>query len=259
MSPKAAQTCFVISPIGEPDSEVRKNADQVLKHIIQPVVEGLGYEAVRADSVSDPGLISKSILRHILEDELLVADLSGHNPNVFYELAVRHATGKPVVQIISAEDRIPFDVSDIRTIQYTLDLDGVDQAKAKLKSYIDSLEGGAKADTPISDVLRLLNIKTTEPPDSALAQVIEELQRIPEYLESLELRLVGRMAEQFTVASEPGTIQDRAAMMLFEKMFEDPAKARDVISMITRLPGVSAGSPRASVVQRRGAPKKRKS
>jgi hypothetical protein len=48
---------------------------------------------------------------------LVVADLSFHNPNVFYELALRHALGKPTVHVIRTQDRIPFDIEQFRTIR----------------------------------------------------------------------------------------------------------------------------------------------
>ena len=47
----------------------------------------------------------------------MIADLSFHNPNVFYELAIRHAARLPVVQIIRLADRIPFDLHQVRTIR----------------------------------------------------------------------------------------------------------------------------------------------
>ena len=52
-----------------------------------------------------------------MKSKLVVADLSFHNPNVFYELAIRHAARLSVVQIIRKTDRIPFDLNQVRTIQ----------------------------------------------------------------------------------------------------------------------------------------------
>ncbi|MBN2209187.1 MAG: hypothetical protein JW759_07815 [Candidatus Coatesbacteria bacterium] len=95
-----AKVCFVIAPIGDPDSDVRKRSDQVVKHVIHPALKPLGYEAVRADQISEPGMITTQIIQHIIDDALLIADLSGRNPNVFYELAIRHALRKPYMQLI---------------------------------------------------------------------------------------------------------------------------------------------------------------
>lgn len=89
---KEKKVCFVIAPIGEEESETRKRSDQVLKHIITAPVEGLGYEVIRADKISEPGIITSQIIEYIVDADLVVADLTERNPNVFYELALRHAT-----------------------------------------------------------------------------------------------------------------------------------------------------------------------
>ena len=85
------KTCFVISPIGEPESDTRKRADKILKYVIDPSVERRGYKAVRADHISEPGMITSQVIQHIVDDDLVIADLTDRNPNVFYELALRHA------------------------------------------------------------------------------------------------------------------------------------------------------------------------
>src|SRR3954453_18320013 len=98
-----SKTCFVISPIGAADSPQRKRADIVLKHIFKHALEPLGYAVVRADEISQPGSITLQVLERVLESDLVIADLTDHNPNVFYELAVRHASQKPVIHVIAAD------------------------------------------------------------------------------------------------------------------------------------------------------------
>lgn len=132
---------FIISPIGDPGSEIRKRADAILKYVIEPPLSECGYKAVRADKISEPGIITSQVITHIMNDPLVVADLTGHNPNVFYELAVRHAIKKPVVQLIHKGERIPFDVSTTRTIQIDhQDLQSVDEAKQELVKQIRAAE-----------------------------------------------------------------------------------------------------------------------
>lgn len=112
-------TCFYVTPIGDDDSEVRKHADVFLGHLVEPAIEMLdkGLGVVRADQIENPGLISAQVIQHLLHSRLVVADLSFHNPNVFYELAIRHATGKPTVLLCRTGDELPFDISDVRTIR----------------------------------------------------------------------------------------------------------------------------------------------
>lgn len=127
--------CFVIAPIGEEKSETRKRSDQVLRHIISPAAEKCGYDTVRADEIDRPGIITSQVIQRVVDDDLVVADLTDSNPNVFYELAIRHALGKPLVQIIKKGENIPFDVAGTRTISVDhKDLDNAEAAKEDIVS-----------------------------------------------------------------------------------------------------------------------------
>lgn len=111
--------CFYVTPLGGDGSEPRKHADVFLGHLVEPAVEalGMGLRGVRADHIDNPGLITAQVIQHLLHSRLVIADLSFHNPNVFYELAIRHATGKPTVLVCRSGDTLPFDISDLRTIR----------------------------------------------------------------------------------------------------------------------------------------------
>lgn len=113
------KTCFYITPIGEEESEERRHADLLLGQIIEPAIDALGLElaVVRADKMTQPGMISQQILQHVLGARLVVADLSFHNPNVFYELAIRHATKLPTVLLSRTAERVPFDIADLRVVR----------------------------------------------------------------------------------------------------------------------------------------------
>ena len=147
--------CFVIAPIGEPESDTRKRSDQILQHIIRPAVESCGYKAVRADKMDEPGMIPNQIIRHVVDDPLVIADLTGQNANVFYELAIRHAIRKPLVQIIDKVEDIPFDIGAMRTIQVDhQNPESVEEAKTKIRKQIQSLEASPSSlENPISEAL----------------------------------------------------------------------------------------------------------
>jgi len=111
--------CFIIAPIGAEGTETRKRSDQVLKHMIEPAASACGFQALRADRISASGTITDQIIQHIIEAPLVIADLSEHNPNVFYELAIRHALRRPYVQMIHKSFLpIPFDLSSTRTVLF---------------------------------------------------------------------------------------------------------------------------------------------
>jgi hypothetical protein len=111
------KTCFYIAPIGDDGSDFRRHSDLFLGSIVEPALDQLGLKVVRADAIDKPGFITRQIIDYLMKSKLVVADLSFHNPNVFYELAIRHAARLPVVQIIRKSDRIPFDLNQVRTIQ----------------------------------------------------------------------------------------------------------------------------------------------
>lgn len=112
-----SKICFYITPIGEPDSEQRRHSDLFLSSIVEPAIEEFHLQLIRADDISEAGMITRQVLEHIVHAQLVIADLSYHNPNVFYELSLRHACRKPTVQLIRASDRIPFDLDQFRTIR----------------------------------------------------------------------------------------------------------------------------------------------
>lgn len=111
-----SNVCFLVTPIGEEGSEQRMHADLMLGSLVEPALEGLGMRLVRADRISTPGMITAQVIDHLVRAPLVIADLSFGNPNVFYELALRHASRLPAVQIIRAGDHLPFDVGQFRTV-----------------------------------------------------------------------------------------------------------------------------------------------
>ncbi len=187
--------CFVIAPIGEPDSDTRKRSDQVLRHIIRPAVEQCGYNAVRADEIDKPGVITSQVIQHVVNDPLVVADLTETNPNVFYELAIRHAIRKPLVQIIKKGERIPFDVAGLRTVIFDhRDLDSVESAKNEIIDQIRSLEEDKQEiETPISISLDLQILRQSDKPEErSLADLVAAVSNLSVNLSKLEEKVTSQ-------------------------------------------------------------------
>ncbi|MET4633843.1 hypothetical protein [Kaistia defluvii] len=149
-------TCFYITPIGAIDSEQRKHSDLFLGSFVEPAISSFGLNVVRADSIDKPGVITKQIIEYIVKSRLVIVDLSYHNPNVFYELAIRHMMRLPIVQIIRKSDSIPFDINQMRTIIIdTTDIFSLVPKIATYQSEISSqvrraLENSDAVETPIS-------------------------------------------------------------------------------------------------------------
>jgi hypothetical protein len=118
------QTCFVDMPFGkkvDPKTGVTVDFDQVFHQGIRPAVEAAGLQCIRGDQEETGGLIHTAMFARLLLAEFVVADMTTANPNVFYELGVRHAarpyTTIPIFATIGAP---PFDVNGVRAIPYEL-------------------------------------------------------------------------------------------------------------------------------------------
>lgn len=143
---------FVVTPIGGTDSTTRRAADGLIASVLEPLLEGMGYEVFVAHKISLTGSITKQVIEHVLEDDLVICNLSELNPNVMYELAVRHATGKPVITLAEQGTRLPFDIADERTIFYTNDMRGVAELSPALRSAITESAERPDQDNPITRV-----------------------------------------------------------------------------------------------------------
>lgn len=165
-----ANICFYITPIGDEGTDVRKHADMMLKHLLEPVCKSMfSLEVIRADKIERSGLITRQIFEQLARASLCVADLSFSNPNAFYELGVRHVFKLPTIQLIRKGDKIPFDVSQGRTITidtsdiYTV-MDRFDAARRELAEHvrhIQKLGSDVGEDNPVN--VYLPGVKVTLP------------------------------------------------------------------------------------------------
>lgn len=182
-------TCFVISPIGEEGSEIRERSDKLFEYVISPALEEYSYEPIRADHIDSPGIITSQIVEHVVESPIIIADLTGKNANVFYELAIRHAYQKPVIQLIDSDENIPFDVAATRTIQIDIsDIESVDSAKSEIQDQIETIEQeGTRIENPISVAVDLKHLRESgDPEDRKMAEVLESINELHTNMRSLE-------------------------------------------------------------------------
>jgi hypothetical protein len=192
------KTCFFVSRIGEENSEERKFSDDLLAYIIDPVVGPLGYaKPIRADDITKPGTITSQVFDHLWTADLVVADLTGANPNVFYELAVRHLSKKPFVQMILKGEKLPFDVAPERTIHFGFDVQFVESTKKQLGAMVKSAEEGP-CENSLSRAIEYTFVKNDVPVGKAMIlDILSHLQQIENQLEQRQpARLFGQIAEQ---------------------------------------------------------------
>ena len=179
-----AKLCFVIGPIGDEDTPIGTNADWLLKGIVKPTLAAppFDYSVKRADEIAEPGLITDQVIAATLDAALVIADLSGRNPNAFYELAIRHMAGRPVIHMIRAGERLPFDVKDYRAIVYSIGHpNDIEQARRALAAQAKAVE--ATGYEPRNAIARL-----RKPPTGADREE-KLIAALSTKLERLDLRL----------------------------------------------------------------------
>lgn len=197
-SPNAAEpaqkTCFVISPIGEDGGETRRHADKVLKHLVMKAVPP-EFDIVRADKIADPGLITNQVIALIESAELVIADLTGQNPNVFYELALRHALRKPIIQIVKQGESIPFDIHAVRTVVYNIyDPDLLEIGQAQLAQFVQYVTAeGYIPESPFTVAIPAAGEqKVTE--GEAANIILNEIQRLSIRMQNIESKISTNMS-----------------------------------------------------------------
>lgn len=134
------KSSYIICQIGKPDSEERKWANFVRENIIKPAMKDCGYaEPSRADD-PDTDLIMMDIIAQMFNADLVVADLTDFNPNVFYELSIRHCANKPVIRLIRDDQMPPFDLAGNKVIFISRDHEKVLESILEIKERVKAIE-----------------------------------------------------------------------------------------------------------------------
>lgn len=203
-----SRSVFVISPIGSSGTPEHRRYRQTLEYIVKKAFVGADWSVVRADEETSPDSITTQVIGRIVESDLIVADLTDHNPNVFYELAVAHGFKKPVIHMMQDGQKVPFDVVDQRVIFYDLTDpeslykaqaglinaakwldDNPNQSRNPLSAYnqfsaISSASGGGEAGAAVAEALGTLSrqvarldarVRDLDEPDSPFNERMNEL------------------------------------------------------------------------------------
>jgi hypothetical protein len=185
--------CFFITPLGAEGSEVRNRSDE-LQSIISEVLAEHDLTIVRADNIDEPGMITQQIVRAILRSQMVFADLTGANANVYYELGVAHSLSRPLVTLIDKARNLTFDTAHDRAIvigdEGTITLAQARQVKVALQQFVTSvLSGGYRARNVVTEAGSLVavdNLSVDDPVLSMLSQTHDDIAKIRERLEELD-------------------------------------------------------------------------
>lgn len=174
------KSCFVITPIGPDNSPTRRATDGLISAVIKPVLTDMGFDIYVAHEISTPGSITRQVIQHVLDDHLVIANLTELNPNVMYELAVRHCVGLPTVVLAEMGTKLPFDISDERTVFFNNDMYGTVDLKSSLADAIQASFLVVEPDNPVFRVRksRLMSDVNPDDPQRYLMKKIEDFETL---------------------------------------------------------------------------------
>jgi tetratricopeptide (TPR) repeat protein len=227
LSPKDTmdKICFVIMPYGGSDESAKKRYTGIYQSIIAPAAARAGFRAKRSDLESSPGNIAHDIINELASASMVIADLSSANPNVFFELGIRHAFRKSgTVHIINKEHSIPFDVKNYRAIEYSTELADISTAIDQIYDAIQKREESPeRSDNPVHDAIADLPINILAAGDHALREQIKQLQIRIDKLDDMNHKLQARIYELDPSESYKSEEEEDISI---DKLFDEAEKIR---------------------------------
>ncbi len=184
-----SKKCFIITPIGAEGTQIREQADEITR-LSKEVLKEYGYEeknVIVQHQSTDIGMINHSIFSNIQHADLIIANLSGHNPNVYYELAIADAFDKRVICFSNDPSNIPFDQKDRKAYKINFDFSGPNKFEKQLRSIMENIDKISQIKNPLKQFISSAKIedmisKKTDSidPEEAIKQIaisMNELNR----------------------------------------------------------------------------------
>jgi hypothetical protein len=188
---------FVIQQIGAKDSLERKRADEIFNYIVAPAVKAVGLDPYRADLDLTPGAITPKMLTELLNARVVIADLTGRNPNVFYELGITHSFARPLISIADSISELPFDAKDERVIELgEYPSSGLayvqgEQAKAYLQESLRIvLAADYSPPSPLREVAANASVDQLAPENPVAAEMAQMREALEEIRKSVTPRTI---------------------------------------------------------------------
>lgn len=224
-------TCFVIMPIGTQtignitlsEDKLREKYDYVIKNAILKANPNL--DVIRADEELNPGSISNDIFTKLMHSKYVISDITYPNPNVFYELGIRHAIRPGTILIREKVNfSIPFDISHLRHIEYTQEPSGMDKLATELRKRFDFYT--QNPNKPDNQFLELCSLTNYEPISYAIPSQSKE-----DMIGNLFGMILAnpKLIQTFTDST---LSSDEKNQIIFEELGKDPETAKNLISTL---------------------------
>ena len=264
------RNCFVSIPFGVKDYADGRplDFDFLYKEVIYPAVEAVGMECHRLDEFSVGAIWQKTLFSAIISTDLLIADITTNNANVFYELGIRHALRRGRTILISAGGLIPGNISYVQVLRYEPDATGrLTGSPAAmfcevLQAAICQSQRSLVSDSPIyeffPDLEVILPIELETAPRRRRPRAAEPLRRTAEsvlYSPAQASDALGKIEAEVRGAPDA----DPAEYLTLLRRYRDVSAWDRVIALAVDAPEVIARSPEvrrmlALALNRRGQP-----
>lgn len=255
-----SKTCFVIMPIGDQRcgdkmtisaSELRSKYDNLIKEAISNARPNL--DVIRSDDVATPGTITLNILNQLMNSDYVVADITYPNPNVFYELGIRHTCRCGTILIREKKNvDIPFDISHSRHIDYEDTTAGLKKLSEKLKIAFDYYD--KQPNFPDNQVLELASFKRYK---------FLKFDDEEEIARSKQIALVNAMTKLFTnpklieIYVDKTIPEDQKIILAVQEMSKSPNDAGAIIGSLAASGAFDTLKPNEVARSRSGCKNKR--
>ncbi len=237
--------CFVLMPFGKKTDGAGRvvDFDEVYKQLIAPAVNAAGLDAIRADEEQVGGSIHKPMFERLMLCDYAVADITGANPNVYYELGIRHAVRpRSTIILFAGGTPLPFDIANLRGLPYQINAAGIPVDCEQTAAAITARFRSAREDTG---------------DDSPLFQLIDGMPRIEvdhektdifreqvEYSKEFKRRLAAARAENIDAVraiahgDELANLKDVEAGTVVDLFlsFRDLKAYQDMVDLYARMP-----------------------
>jgi hypothetical protein len=187
--------CFIVGEIGATKTPERKTAMWLVNEIVEPVIKAdfPDFEVRHVVMVLEQEHINKEILDNLTHAELVIANLSGATPLIFYQVGIRHATGLPIILMASTRDRPPFDLAQTRYIAFKPQ-GGVVHVRAALKEEIERVL--AEASIALAPKPRALS------PKKSRLELAQRVETVADAIASLRINSVSEHVHQLRELSQ---------------------------------------------------------
>lgn len=217
------KTCFVIMPFSDPEGYECGHFRNIYEYTFAPAIRAAGYEPLRIDDNIVSSLIHGKMMNELINAPMVLCDLSTNNPNVLYELGIRHAFDKPVVLVQEmGQDRI-FDIGAITSVEYHPSrlYEEVMEDQEKIK---EAILQNAKAKNSYS-IMSLANLHSakgsgdkTVTSETQMNYLLQEMSKLSQKVRTMENKLADRYTEM---------PYEQASSSLFRKMETDRRRAEE--------------------------------